>query len=241
MKTILRAALIAGVAITATISTSSAVPLSNSNEGMDFAIKAKELSWWHMGVYGGKTSRKIVYDNGFEDIFDTSLVDFYLGGNLFGWMNIYGIIGSRSAQFGDREKGDRESEYGAAVQFNILNQEVMEPVLMIDVYRLSADLQYTKCSTDDGYQTTLDWGEVTASLRFSVVNETTGDKYFHPESIALYVGPIYSSVDGDTFKAKTSPGLVAGGQMFLTDRTSLDLQGQFFEETSVLAGVHIQF
>ncbi len=240
MKNIFLTACIAGLALAATIAPSTAMPLSNSNEGIDYAIKAKKLSWWHMGVYGGQTSRMIVHDNGIEELFDTSLADFYLGANFFGVVNVYGIIGSRAAQFGEQDKADRESEYGAAVQFNILDQEVMEPTMMIDAYRLSADLQYTTCSTEYYSQST-DWNEVTAALRFSVVNETTGNKYFSPESITLYAGPLYSSIDGDTFKEKNSTGLLAGGQIFLNDRISLDLQGQFFEETSLLAGLHVQF
>ena len=240
MKTIILTACIAGVALAATIAPIQAMPLSNSNEGIDYAFKAKELSWWHMGVYGGKTSRKITYDNGLEELFDTSLVDFYLGANFMGWLNLYGIIGSRTAQFGEFEKGDRESEYGAAIQVNLLDQEVMEPTMMIDVYRLTADLKYTACSTTRLSQD-VDWNEVTAALYFSIVNETTGNKYFSPESITLYGGPIYSTIDGDTFKESTSTGLMAGGQIFITDRVALDLQGQFFTETSVLGGIHIQF
>jgi hypothetical protein len=240
MKNIILTACTAVVALAATITPSTALPLSNSNEGMDYAFKAEQLSWWHMGIYGGKTSRKIKHDDGREEIFETSLADFYIGANFWGWLNVYGIIGSRAAQFGEQEQGDREQEYGAAVQFNILDHEGMEPTMMIDAYRVTADIQYTTCSTEY-YSQGVDWNEVNAALRFSVVNETTGNKYFSPESISLYAGPLFSSIDGDSFKEKNSTGLLAGGQIFMNDRVSLDLQGQFFEETSILGGINVQF
>jgi len=228
------------IAILASSLTISAKPIGGNNEPFDYLITGKDLSWLSIGVSGGQFERNIDLDNGLNSILKTTRAHGYVGADLFKWITVYGLIGTSESKVGESETADSESEYGGGIRLNLLHHFIAEPIPMEDVIRLNFDARYLGSSCDLNFQD-LKWNEISASLTLELVNHTTGNKFFNPESIALYFGPIYSSLNSSDFSEDKCLGVTAGIEFFLVDTIVLDLEVQHFDETSVAAGLNFHF
>jgi len=80
-----------------------------------------------------------------------------------------------------------------------------------------------------------------ASLTFSIVNDLEGNKFYYPNSIALYAGPVLSDLQGSDFNEKNVLGFAVGLEVFLTESISLDAGIKQFEHTGYSGGLHLRF
>jgi len=231
----------AGFIIVGLSSPGSAVPIGSDNEGMDYIFKGRRLKWLSAGAYVVETKRGITLGGTtVETTLSTRQQLGYIGVNIAPWMTLYGLGGGSEAKLGGGAYSSSDSVYGIGARFNVLNHEIMEPVMMEDRWRVSLGVQYSVNQTDVG-PVTWDWDELSVALTFGIVNDTLGNKYFAPESILLYAGPIYSVLDSDRFAEKEDLGVVVGAEIFITDSLSLDLEVQSFDETSMAGGINIHF
>ena len=217
-----------------------AIP-SSSNDPFEYMIKGKDLSRFSVGLYVIQSERDIVWDtSGITETLEADRVHGYIGYDLFNACTLYAIGGSSESKIGGMTTADSEGEYGFGVRANLLSHFIREPTPLEDVVRINLGAQYLHSSADTGF-TSVDWDEVSVALTVGLVNHTEGNKYYTPESYSIYIGPIYSALDGDGFEAKDDMGLVAGLEVFLTDTIILDLEVQNFENTSVAAGINFRF
>lgn len=218
-----------------------AAPLGRSNEGMDYLFKNPVLTRLTAGVYGGEVNREIKFKNSsFETEMDAMRVTGYLGISLLKWLNVYGMAGQNTAEIPGWGKADGEAIYGGGVSINLLNHFIREPVPIEDAFRLNLGLQYLSTEAQFGNQT-LKWGEFSGALTLSIINHTTGNKYYTPESIALYLGPAFSYIRSDDFEGKNNAGVVGGLEIFITDSFAVDIRVEYFEKTSASAGINLHF
>jgi hypothetical protein len=232
--------LITGVSLLATVSATTAMPLAGGNTDFDYAIKGKELSWLSAGVWGGSVKREIEWDNGTTDVMESTPVDLYIGARIVNWFDLIGIIGSRNTDFEFAGEGDRNAEWGLGFQARLFSHQIPEVSLMVDTIRITMNATWLSAGTKVMSRSE-DWSETSASLLFGLYNSTSGNKLYGPESIGIYAGPGFSALNGDNFSESESVGLIAGAQFFIVDTVGLEIQGQFFEENSVLAGISYQF
>ncbi|MDP6490801.1 MAG: hypothetical protein QGG69_03390, partial [Kiritimatiellia bacterium] len=85
------------------------------------------------------------------------------------------------------------------------------------------------------------WQEGTAFITVSIVNDTTGNKIFNPNSVAVYVGPFYNYIDSDDIRLEDDFGFMAGIEVFMTDHITLDLGLRHMDAMTYEGGVHIRF
>ena len=217
-----------------------AMPLG-SNEPSDYLIKGHDLSKLSTGVYAVQSSRQITWDrSGITQVMESDRVQAYLGYEVLDWITVYAIGGGSESKIKGAQAGDSETELGLGFRANLLNHFIREPVPAEDVIRINMGVEYVQSSFDNGFSSS-DWDELTVALTVALVNHTDGNKFFSPESIALYAGPIYAAITGDDFETKDNMGVIGGLEFYLTDTITLDLQVKHFEETSVGGGVNFRF
>jgi len=221
---------------------SHAMPISSSNMGIEYLVRGKDLSKLSLGLYGLQGEREITWNaSGVTQTLESSKVLGYVGYDLLHWVTVYAVGGSTESKFGNADAADAETEYGIGFRANILNHFIREPMLMEDVLRVNLSCQYTRSEADVG-GADLDWEEISVAATVGIVNHSDNDKLFAPESISLYVGPLYSTFESDDFEAEDEIGAVAGMEIFfMMDTIILDLKVQHFEETSVGGGINFRF
>jgi opacity protein-like surface antigen len=225
--------------ITSTLSLC-AMPLGSS-EPSDYLITGQDLSRLTMGVYAVQSSRQITWDrSGITDVMDSDLVQAYLGYDVLDWLTVYAIGGAIESKIEGAEAGNSETELGLGFRVNVLNHFIREPTPVEDVIRINMGVEYVQSSFDTGVASS-DWDELTVALTLALVNNTDGNKYYSPESIALYAGPIYSAITGDNFETEDNVGLIAGLEFYITDTFTFDIQVKRFEEMSVGGGFNFRF
>lgn len=218
-----------------------AVPLGRGNDAMNYLFKDPVLSRVTAGIYGGEVNREITFkDSSFETEMNASRVTGYLGISIFQWLNVHGIAGQNSAEIPGMAEPDGEAIYGGGVSVNLLNHFLREPVPVEDAFRLNLGLQYLSTEAQFGNEL-LDWDEFSGALTLSVINHTTGNKYYTPESIAIYLGPAFSVIRSDAFEGKSNGGVVGGLEIFFTDSFAVDIRVEFIEQASASAGVNLHF
>jgi opacity protein-like surface antigen len=217
-----------------------AMPLGSS-EPSDYLITGQDLSRLTMGVYVVQSERQITWDSsGLTEVMESDRVQAYLGYDVLDWLTFYAIGGANESKIEGPEGDDSDTELGLGFRVNLLNHFIREPTATEDVIRMNMGVEYVRSSLDNEFASS-DWSELTVALTIALVNAVDGNKYFWPESIAIYAGPIYSTINGDEFETDDDVGLIAGLEFYLTDTCSLDIQVKYFEETSVGGGINFRF
>jgi hypothetical protein len=232
--------LVVSLAIVATSLPLWAVP-SSSNDPFEYMVRGRDLSKLSIGLYAIQSERDISWDDsGITETLKSDRVLGYLGYDILNTVTIYALGGASESKFGNNTESDAEGEYGVGLRANLLSHFIREPTPMEDVVRVNLGAQYLHSSADTG-STSVDWNEISVALTLALVNHTDGNKFFTPESYSIYVGPIYSKLDGDDFEADDDVGVIGGTEVFLTDTIILDIEVQHFENTSVAVGINFRF
>jgi opacity protein-like surface antigen len=239
MKKYIYTTLSVSLALVVTTMSAMAVPFGGSNNPFDYAIKGKDLSRLSMGIYGGQFKRDIKWDSGFKQELTSNRGLFYVGVDLVNWFSLYAIGGASQSSLNSGSYGDTQGEFGVGLSMNLLNHMIAEPVITCDAIRFNFSARYL--NTGSSIAGDIDWDELSASLTMELVNNTTGNKFYSPESISLYVGPIYSTLISSDFEEDSSFGIIGGIQCYIVDTISLDLEVQYFDTASVAGGLNFHF
>jgi len=242
------AGIVVGLSVLITSTVSMATPIAVRNEGIDYYVKGKDLSWLGVGAYYGKVEREIEFNNktpipGLEDVLDADRGYAYVSFTPVGFFTLYGLVGnseSRIVEGKTKTKRSGEADYGVGIQFGFLNHFIKEPVPFENRFRVNLAVEHIWSQTDRKGRS-LDWDKTDVAVTFGIVNDTTANKYFAPESIALYLGGIYSTISGDGFKEAKETGGIGGVEIFFTDSFSIDAKAYIFDKTSFDAGFNIHF
>lgn len=219
-----------------------ASPIGNSNMGREYLVNSNPLDHWSIGIFGGAGKRGIKPESGGEAKLDITRGMVYVGYDFLSWVTPFAALGITDSSISSLSSSDSSTKfaYGAGINFKLLNQEIMDPNLLIDVLRINADVYYNGSETES-LGKTVKWGEFSTSLTIGLINDTKANKQLFPESIGIYAGPIYSYYISSDFNAKETVGFLTGLDIFFTKRTSFDISLQMFDETSVNGSLNIRF
>jgi opacity protein-like surface antigen len=242
MKNCKNVLLVGGLGLFLFNASSTAFGAARSNEGIDYLLRNPSLSRFSAGIYGGSVDRKVeLGGNRWQYSLQSSRLYGYFGYDVTKWANVYAIMGGNQAKLSGRPKtDDQEWLYGAGLSANLLSHFFSEPTPMEDVFRINGDIRVISTKANL-FPSAVSWQEITASLRFSLVNFPRGSKDYRPEAIALYAGPAFSYIQSSAFKAKQELGVVAGMEVFFVDTMSLDLSFEYYDSTSIFAGLNVRF
>lgn len=217
-----------------------AMPIGSSNIPSEYLIKGKDLSWLSMGLYGGQFQRDIKWDNGIVQKLKSNRWLGYVGADVFDFITIYAKGGQNESNLNDGDMADGEAAYGGGLRMNLLSHFIREPTLTEDTVRINFGVDYLRTGSDLAFNS-VDWSEISTSLTIELVNNTIGNKFFSPESISLYVGPVYSALISSDFSEDNSMGIMGGLEIFIVDTVVLDFEVQYFEQTSFSGGINFRF
>jgi hypothetical protein len=213
-----------------------------SNEGRDYVEGARDLSKWSWGAYYDLMKRQVEID-GRELAADLSHYMTYAAYDALPYLVPYVAVGLSDSSFGNSGADDSKFEVALGAHLNLLDHEIADPMLMEDRIRISGNVEYSATS-GEYWGEDLRWATVNASLTLGFVNDVAGNFLHVPDSIALYAGPMYSTLLGSDIELANSEsdlGLTAGLEVYYTPRVSLYAQANFFDETGVSAGLNVHF
>ena len=214
---------------------------ARSNAGIDYLFRNPSLGRLTAGVYAGESRREVSQAGVLMDTTLTSGQFYgYLGIDIMSWLNVYGILGMNESKLANTPTADAEILYGMGISFNLLNHFIREPTPMEDAFRINGDIRIV--STEANLlMGGISWQELSASLRFSLVNFPVGDKNYRPEAIALYAGPAFSHIRSSNISATQNFGAIGGLEIFFFDTFSLDLNVEYYDTTSIFGGLNVRF
>ena len=232
--TLLSAAALLAISFTA----AQAFPTGKSNESGDYLSGTGLSHLLSGGIYGGTIDRDMQYNDTVLPL-ESSKAVIYLGLNLRPWLTLFAGVGGAEHTLGMSES-DTTHVIEAGLLINVVDHDILDPSLFED--RLRINMGATWATTEaEWYGEDVKWQEINAFATISIVNDTTGNKLFNPNSIALYAGPVYSYITGDDLEADQELGFMAGIEVFVSETISLDLGVRQFDSTGVEGGLNIQF
>jgi len=240
MKTLLKISTVLTVGIIF-VQAGQAAPRTVGSGGRKYLKNVAAATRWTCGGYWDMAERDVEAE-GIPARLKTSRGMAFVGYSPVDWATLYLTMGESFSDWNKFSAGNTES-VGLGLQLNLLDHEVADPGLMEDRFLLNAAVEYLWTGADPQWPDNLRWGELTASLTFSIVNDITGNALFTAKSIALYAGPVVSAlVSGDLEgKDSTEAGVTAGMEVFLTERVSLNAQFTKMDYPGYGAGLTVRF
>lgn len=218
-----------------------AVPLGSSNMGREYLVGAGSPYKWSFGAYVETRERDVAIDR-LSSLMSmkSSKIMGYVGYDFLSWFTTYFTAGQHRARIGSSGYADGELECGMGMHFNLLDQEILDPTLFEDKIRINADWQYTTSKTEYGSEVKK-WRELFLALTISIVNDIEGNKLYLPNSVAVFWGPLYSDIQGGSINEKDKIGFTAGLEVFFTEKISLNLAIESFDEVTHIGGINVRF
>jgi opacity protein-like surface antigen len=192
------------------------------------------------GVYGGTCERDVKYKGGVVMPLETQKAVLYLGVDIMPWATLFVGGGTANHEFGGVAADDSSFVVEAGLLIGVIDHEILDPTLFED--RLRVNVGASGSYTDaDRFGDTLWWQELTAFATVSIVNDTTGNTFFNPNSIALYMGPYFSYIQSSDIEAEETLGIMAGVEVFVSESISFDIGIRDLDSTAIEGGLHIRF
>jgi hypothetical protein len=225
--------------------TCGAVPVGTSNSEIDYTISAQSFHNWCWGIFSEGRDREVDVPGANGIVMTYQRFMGYVGYDILPGLTFYATAGAGSTDLDD-QGAESAFEYGAGLNLNLLDHEVLDPTMFEDRLRINGNVQVTFGSADwernAAGAETLEWQEVSASLVIAVVNDCTGDKFFSPFSISLFAGPIYSEYLGGDLEVNDEFGVIAGMEVFYGLNITLSAGIEAFkDDVGYVAGLHFRF
>ncbi|MFO7870496.1 MAG: hypothetical protein R6V03_03580 [Kiritimatiellia bacterium] len=167
----------------------------------------------------------------------------WVGYDFERFVTSYLLFGNSSTRIGT-SSSESDTEYGVGVLFNLLNREVMDPILgrnlVFNIIRVNGGIEYTS-SGGSFHHNNLEWRELYISLTLSLVNELTGETFFVPDSVGIFGGPVYSHYHGADLEEEDSIGYSAGLELYFSEKMSVYLGLHSLGTAGNMAGLRMRF
>ncbi len=226
------------VALAVSIVSAHAIPTGKSNESGDYVSGTGISHMLNAGIYGGSLEREVEYKNTVRTLESKQSV-VYLGLEPTPWATVFVGAGLADHQVGLLES-DTTQKIEAGVLLNLVDHVILDPTLFEDKLRVNAGASWAYTEAE-WLNNDVRWQEATAFLTVSIVNDTTGNKFFNPDSVAIYMGPLFNYIQSDEIELRDEFGFLAGIEIFVTDSISIDLGMRHIDTTGFEGGLHIDF
>jgi len=231
-------ALIAFAVLATSILSAHAIPTGKSNESGDYVSGTGISHMFNAGIYGGSIEREVEYRETMMPLESKQSI-VYMGIEVTPWATVFVGGGLADHQVGMLESKTTQ-KVEAGLLLNLVDHVFLDPTLFEDKLRINAGASwaYTEAEWLDN---DVRWQEATAFLTVSIVNDTIGNKFFNPNSIAIYMGPLFNYIQSDEIELEDEFGYMAGIEVFLTESISIDLGMRHISTTGFEGGLHINF
>lgn len=221
-----------------------ASPRGGSNQAIDYLDRDSEHNRLSIGTYYHGRKRNVTIDGtGIAGELQEDRFVGYGGYDLQHWLTVYGITGWNIADLGDALTPNSDSDLviGISLGMDLFTHEIQETVIMEDKFRINSSISLFKTEFDVS-GSGRNYLELDAQLTFSFVNDTKGSKFYFPESIALFVGPIYNDlISGDIDERDDRFGVTAGLEFYSAERVSVGFRYEQHKKSGFVGGFNIHF
>jgi len=228
----------------------SAAPYGHSDTAEHYLYRPADLTQWSLGLLYSYSQRDIRYGATTERLRTTKQM-VRVGADIFPWLTLHGAAGA--GEFSNEvgpENDDVDSSYTVGAQMRLLEYWLLEPRSNEDRFTIEASVSYTETEGPHfvaGRGTReLSYEEIQAGLTLSWVNEIQNTKFIHPWSSRLYLGPLFSVVEGShgstDIEEVDDNGMVIGLDIRFTRYMSFLFEGQWWDDyVSQSAGLVFNF
>jgi len=175
----------------------------------------------------------------------------YVGIDLTEWLNVFGTLGqSEAALFSDDTYLDNKLKWSTGLQAGLWHFDVEDPTFLAGRLSINAMGEYSQYKSADSYED-ISWREwfASATVGYEIFVTKLADIERYPYSIAMYVGPAFSSLSGDdnnpihnaSFSQDKSVGLAAGLDLFISHNLSAGGQLIYFDDTTYSVSLRYHF
>ncbi len=204
--------------VAAVCGTAIASPRAAEASGANFLIAAEDFEGFHLGTYYRWNSRETANH---QDLSNDSFA-VTVGYNVLDWLSLY-VLGGTADVNPPNAFGDRGTAflYGIGAWANLIDHDIISNLSCETRMRLTASAQVSAASPEIGNED-YDYTETFASLTLSIINDLVGNKNIWPESIGIFVGPVFNKYDCDKVKTVGDEiGFMMGLDVFVSDRVGL--------------------
>ncbi|MFU8780229.1 MAG: hypothetical protein ACNA71_04300 [Kiritimatiellia bacterium] len=238
-------AIILAVAV-AGVSRAATFPGSISREPLVRGTVSERLS---IGLGYDRIKRGINFDSGGTAVGEADSISAYVGYNVRPWLTSFVTVG------GTNLRGADSSDYGvrlsAGLHAYLWEADVLTPSFAAGRISIKGSAEVASHQTDSTAGKT-EWIEMIAALPigYEFFDRYPRTKSGLSTSLALYVGPAVSMLDGDlavapglrrSFSEDQLFGFVAGADVYFAPSVSLGFKALVFDETSTGVTLRFQF
>ena len=231
------------IVLQASLSLAASFPTSISREPLNVRNASDRVT---VGVTYEEIERDVEFDGGIDGVLDANSLSLYVGYDVQPWLTAFVSVGAAELDGVEGVDTDAKLKVSGGLSAYVWEADILEPVYMAGRLTLKPTLEISRYTADSDVGD-VEWIEAMVALPFGYERF---DRY--PESpkgiatsLAMYVGPALSSLDGtlDTavgdvdFEHDELLGVIAGVDIFLSAGVSLGVEFTVFDETSGAASL----
>lgn len=225
------------------LSLAAVFPTSISREPLSVGIPSERLS---VGLTYEDIKMSIDPDKGPDAILEAKSAALYIGYDVLPWLTVFTTLGASEVD-GTKDIGtDPKFKISGGASAYLWEGDILAPTYMAGRLTLKSSLEISRYDSDSDVGG-VDWIDVTLALPFGYerFDEYSESPSGIDTSLALYIGPAISYIDGtrDTavgdydFEQKELFGIIGGVDIYLSPGVSLGAEFRYFDETTVMGSV----
>jgi len=252
MKTIYNVFAIIAV-LTAFISAAGGATLSGAG-ARETLIEQEYLDFLTIGADYQNQQRDISTSSQGKMRLNSQTVDGYIGVDPYKWLMIFATFGSSAAKLGDvAASNDSKFKWSAGFDVNWWRYSIKEPTFLEGDLSLKTHAEFGMYNSGAGSEK-INWNEIFAALlvNYEVFVSKKDDLEKYPYSLALFVGPALSWLEGDYYASKNISqkadfheehlvGIVGGADIYVASNLSIGGAIQYYDAVTLSASVRYHF
>ena|GEM_PF-823022 len=185
---------------------------------------------------------------------NSQTVDGYIGVDPYKWLMIFATFGGSAAKIGDAGSyNNAKFKWSAGFDVNWWRYSIKEPTFMEGDLSLKTHAEFAMQNSGAGSEK-INWNEIFAALlvNYEVFVTKKDDLDNYPYSLALFVGPAVSWLEGDYYANKNISqkvdfheehlvGIVGGADLYVASNLSIGGAIQYYDAVTLNASLRYHF
>jgi hypothetical protein len=181
-------------------------------------------------------------------------IDGYIGIDPYRWLMIFATFGGSAAKIGDAGSyNNAKFKWSAGFDVNWWRLEITDPIFMAGELSLKTHVEFSMQNSGSGAEK-ISWNETIAALfaNYEVYVTRKGDLEKYPYSLAFFVGPALSWLDGDYYANNNTSqkvdfhedhlvGLVGGLDLYASHNLSFGAAVQYYDAVTLNISARYHF
>lgn len=241
------------VALLTVVSSVGAATLSGAGT-RETLIEQEYLDFLTIGADYQQQQRDISTSSQGKMRLKSQTVDGYIGVDPYKWLMIFATFGGSAAKVGNEDAdNDSKFKWSAGFDVNWWRYSITAPTFLEGDLSLKTHAEFAMHNSGAGSEK-VGWNEIFAALlvNYEVFVSKKDDLDKYPYSLALYVGPAVSWLEGDYYANRNTSqkvdfheehlvGIVGGAEIYAAYNLSIGGAIQYYDAVTLSASVRYHF